>query len=137
MRQFDVPKKRWDADLDEATHGLLNLAGDIEAEELDTQADAAEQDELETGPSCDNDEGWIDEREDMLQEELDELEESVQPMRVLLTKVSKRVSKSCIVLANQSTRLRYENLHTQSRTQLPSPFLSGTRFSRLSRLSHG
>jgi hypothetical protein len=77
MRQFDLPKKR-DAE-------LMNLAGDLEAEELAAQG---EQEEPEEGPSLDNDEGWVDEREDMSEEELDELEEHVRPVRILLTKVS-------------------------------------------------
>jgi hypothetical protein len=40
--------------------------------------------------SClNNDEGWVDEREEMAEEDIDELEENVQPIQFLLTKVSK------------------------------------------------
>lgn len=37
----------------------------------------------------DNDEGWIDEREEMSEDELRELSASVAPVRLLLTKVTK------------------------------------------------
>jgi hypothetical protein len=66
------------------------LAGDIEAEELETQREQEDSQEgPEEGPSHDNDEGWVDEREDMTEEDKEELEDSVRPIRVLLTKVSK------------------------------------------------
>jgi hypothetical protein len=90
MHQFDVPKKRWDAKTDERTDELLDLAGDIEAEELETQREQEDSQEgPEEGPSHDNDEGWVNEREDMTEEDKEELEDSVWPIRVLLTKVSK------------------------------------------------
>jgi hypothetical protein len=89
MHQFDVPSTK-SAVTDKWTHELNELAGDIEAEELETQAEEENsQDELdEEGPCPDNDEGWVDERDDMSEEEINELEESIQPIRVLLTKVS-------------------------------------------------
>ena len=39
------------------------------------------------GPVEDNNNGWIDECEDMEEDELKDLEEKVQPIRFLLTKV--------------------------------------------------
>jgi hypothetical protein len=90
MHQFDVPKKRWDAKTNERTDELLDLAGDIEAEELETQHEQEDsQDGKEEGLSHNNDEGWVDEREDMTEEDKEELEDSVWPIHVLLTKVSK------------------------------------------------
>ena len=58
MCQFDLPKKSWVTDTDD---NLENLAGNIEAEEMETQAE-----EDEAGPYHDNNEGWVDEQADML-----------------------------------------------------------------------
>jgi hypothetical protein len=67
----------------------MDLAGDIDLEELETQAELDDpQDGTEEGPFLENDEGWIDERADMTEEDINELEEDVQPIRFLLTKVS-------------------------------------------------
>ena len=82
IRQFDLPTSKGDGNVNEATKELLLLAGDIDFEE-----EAMGKDE-EDGVDGDNTEGWIDERETMTKEELDELEESVAPVRSLLTKVS-------------------------------------------------
>ena len=82
IRQFDLPTSKGDGNVNEATKELLLLAGDINFEE-----EAMGKDE-EDGVDGDNTEGWIDERETMTKEELDELEESVAPVRSLLTKVS-------------------------------------------------
>ena len=96
MHQFDVPKKwrKWSSHTNDTTRDLLDLAGDIDEEELATVAEAAEleledpdQDETDEGPSLDNDDGWIDEQGDMIQPQIDALEESVRPVTVVLTKV--------------------------------------------------
>jgi len=90
MRQFDMPKKRWDATSDE---DLEKLAGNIEAEE---DATRAEEDIPEDGPIQDNEEGWVDERDDMTEEDIEELEESVRPIRFLLTKVGEKMCASAV-----------------------------------------
>jgi len=90
MRQFDMPKKRWDATSDE---DLEKLAGNIEAEE---DATRAEEDIPEDGPIQDNEEGWVDERDDMTEEDIEELEESVWPIRFLLTKVGEKTCASAV-----------------------------------------
>lgn len=89
MHQFDVPRKRWDIS-DERTQELFKLAGDIETEEVKTQAEQEDfqEEPYGEGPHHDNDEGWIDERGDMTKEDVEELEDSVQPIRFVLTKVS-------------------------------------------------
>ena len=89
MTQFDV--SRSDPDItDEGASEIQKLAGDIEREELEMQNDQDDSQELEDrGPSHDNDEGWINEREDMTGEDINDLEESVRPIRFLLTKVSR------------------------------------------------
>jgi hypothetical protein len=92
MHQFDVPERRWDTNADESTHHLQELAGDIEAEELETQADQAvspEDEDVEKGLGSDNDEGWVDEREAMTEDDVENLEDRVRPIRFLLTKASK------------------------------------------------
>jgi hypothetical protein len=83
IRQFDLPKKQADGLLDEAQDELHNLGRNIEDEELISQQDGSMDDE------DDNVEGWIDEREEMTAAEKEELDESVRPLHLMLTKVSK------------------------------------------------
>jgi hypothetical protein len=88
LRQFDLPKKKdhsandWhdenDETIDLAAEELLKLAGDV-----DFEGNLMVNDEEED----DNDEGWIDEREEMTAGELRELSASVAPVSLLLTKV--------------------------------------------------
>jgi len=70
-------------DMDEATKELLKLASDIELEEKITASAG------DDGDVTDDDDvmGWVDEHEEMTEEELIELAESIQPVRLLLTKV--------------------------------------------------
>jgi len=90
IRQFDLPKSKKTSDdrdeddpmLDEATIELLKLAGDIDLEEQITAS--ASDDEA----ADDEEEGWVDEHEDMTEDELKELAASVQPVQLLLTKVT-------------------------------------------------
>lgn len=52
--------------------------GDIEREELEMQNDQDNSQKPEDeGPSHDNNEGWINEQEDIIGENIDDLEESV------------------------------------------------------------
>ena len=88
LRQFDLPKSKksisndndGNDSLDQATEELLRLASDIDLEEELTANDDDDEED-------DNDEGWIDEHEEMTEDELRELAESVGPVRLLLTKV--------------------------------------------------
>lgn len=82
LHQFDVPKAKADEAINKATKTLLHIAEDIENEEIETQAVAGD-DELE-----DNLEGWIDERDLMNEDDRDMLDASVQPVRLVLTKVN-------------------------------------------------
>ena len=61
-----------------AAEELLRLAGDVDIKG-NLMANEKEDD--------DNDEGWIDEREEMTEDELKDLSASVAPVRLLLTKV--------------------------------------------------
>jgi hypothetical protein len=83
MRQFDIPKARAKRDDNKE---LLKLAGEIEEEEESEIRENGAGGDDEDGP--DNFEGWIDERSTMSEEELRELDESLQPVCFLLTKVS-------------------------------------------------
>jgi len=76
IQQFDSPKSKNDKNINEATNELLSLAGNIEFDEEDNEGED------------EDDEGWIDEHTLMTPEELEELDESVEPLRLLLTKVS-------------------------------------------------
>src|SRR6266567_2635799 len=83
IRQFDVPKSKKtldgndEDDMDEATKELLKLAGDIELEEEITASAS------DDGDATDDDDapGWVDEREEMTEDELIELAESIRPVR--------------------------------------------------------
>jgi hypothetical protein len=91
MHQFDLPGKwrKLSPHTDDVTRDLLNLAGDIDLEEQETQAEQNDpQDRDEEGLEDDNNEGWIDEQSEMTLEDIDELEESVRLVRFLLTKIS-------------------------------------------------
>ena len=83
ISQFDLPKNKNGKDLKEATKELLSLADNIEVEEEVSSRDG---EDGEAGED-DNIEGWVDEHTLMDEEELEELEESVEPVHVLLTKV--------------------------------------------------
>jgi hypothetical protein len=61
MCQFDIPKKCWD------TSQTTDESLDKLASNIDTEKDAtrAEEELPEEGPIQDNDEGWVDEWDDM------------------------------------------------------------------------
>jgi hypothetical protein len=71
LAQFELPKSRANV-ADE----ILELAEGLELEE-----------DGEEGED-DNVEGWIDEREEMSESQLEELEARIEPIRLLLIKVS-------------------------------------------------
>ena len=84
IKQFDLPKAMSESNefLDEATNELLELAGDIALEEQ--QSHDGDKDDEED----DNEDGWVDEHELLPVWERQELDASVQPVRLLLTKIS-------------------------------------------------
>jgi hypothetical protein len=81
LRQFDVPKAKADKALDAALQALVDFAGDIEMEE-------AEMDDRGDDDEDDREEGWVDPRDGMSQNDQDELDKSVLPVRLILVKVS-------------------------------------------------
>jgi hypothetical protein len=82
IRQFDVPKGRADAALDEAERELNELAEgiDIEDEKMKAEWEGAEDD--------DDDDGWVDEVSRLSVADREELEANITPVRLVLVKVS-------------------------------------------------
>ena len=83
LKQFDAPKTQT-ARLDDS---LLEMARDLDNEELQAQSITKDEDDVEDDVEDDNTEGWIDERELMTVSEKEKLEKSVAPLRLMLTKV--------------------------------------------------
>ena len=84
IRQFDVPKAEQNETLDNRIQQLQVLAADIDLEEESTRNGVEiGSDENEE----DNVDGWIDEREKMSADDVEMLDESVQPVRFMLVKV--------------------------------------------------
>ena len=81
------------------------LAGDINdinAEELELEGE--QEDYCDDEPeNPDNAEGWIGEQDGMEDKDIEELEDKIQPIQFLLTKVGESYLLCCIVLANLST----------------------------------
>ena len=86
IRQFDVPQAQEGEVIDEAMKELRALAGDLDVEELVTQAANSQSDDGDDDED-DDIEGWVDERQKMSELELNELEGDVQPVRTTLVKV--------------------------------------------------
>ena len=83
LKQFDLPDKIKDEVLNEGLKELQALGADLELEEQILRDDDADKNDDD-----DDIEGWVDEREEMSEEDLEELEETVLPVRKVLVKVS-------------------------------------------------
>ncbi|KAH9051519.1 hypothetical protein EDB87DRAFT_1571406, partial [Lactarius vividus] len=86
IRQFDIPKAKEGEFVDMAMEELHELASDIKAEEVLTQANNTH------GADDDKDddlEGWVDEQGELSAWDLRELEGNVQPVRMTLVKLHK------------------------------------------------
>ena len=87
IQQFDIPTSKKDAEdddgMDEATKELLKLSDDIDLEEELMVSAGDEDDTMDDN----NNEGWVDEHEEMTEGQLFKLAESVWLVRLLLTKV--------------------------------------------------
>lgn len=77
LRQFDHPKPRDGGGLDEAAEALTALAGEIDDEAL----------EDDMGGVDDNEDGLIEARAGMTDDEIAELDASMQPVQMVLVKV--------------------------------------------------
>jgi hypothetical protein len=105
LRQFDVPKAKADEALDVASRALVELAGNIEME-------GDVMDERDDDDEDDGEEGWVDPRNGMSQEERDDLDLSVQPVQLILVKVSSN-SVQTLMIETYCYKPSYENSHTR------------------------
>ena len=89
--QFDAKKAGTKGD-----HEMAELQRELEEEEAfqngdieidDKDKDDDDDDELAEKKKVDNDEGWVDEAEEMTEKEKDKLEKSIQPVKLALVKV--------------------------------------------------
>src|SRR6202035_3600666 len=86
IRQFDVAKGEADGALSSAEKALQDLADGVDLEDLVAQGEEeVEDDEIEEDR---NEEGWIDEREELTEMQCDELDELTRPVKLVLVKVS-------------------------------------------------
>lgn len=83
LKQFDIPKAKSDGVLDEATQALAELAEDLDLEERVEQETREIEEDGEDEPLH----TWNNFREGLADDEIRELEESVQPVRSMLVKV--------------------------------------------------
>jgi hypothetical protein len=86
IQQFDVPKAKEGEIVDEALEALQALTVDLDMEELLMKASTADLEQDEDDDK-DNEEGWVDEREEMTEVEVEGLTLDVQPVRTMLVKV--------------------------------------------------
>jgi hypothetical protein len=107
LKQFDVPEKSADAALDDTKRKLINLAAGIDIEEMAT---IAKQGAGSNSEDKNDVEGWVDETASMSVEEREELCEKVQPVHLVLVKVS-----LCIWISQcqYSLVVSSANLHTK------------------------
>lgn len=81
LQQFDIPKKKAAITNNMIEQLILTLAAEIEFDEADTKMNT-------DGPDGDdNVDGWVDEIAALTRAERAELNESVQPVRLVLVKV--------------------------------------------------
>ena len=118
MKQFDVPKGRAGEALDAAAKHLAHLSNEVEMEEKLSGGDSSEEED-------DNNEGLIDIHDEMSEEEVLRLNESLQPVRLVLAKVSLCGLKLYI---DDKCFLSFANLHLLSRTPPQSFFQNGFQY---------
>ena len=91
VRQFDVPKGKADSALDEAEIELRELAEGLDIEESIAEnewEEADDEDENENLPGGKDDDSWVDEVAALSPEDRKELEVKIQPVKLVLVKVS-------------------------------------------------
>ena len=95
IRQFDLPKSQADAALDATDQELADLAEELNGEEVDDR-DLEVEDDTED----DDVEGWVDEYEQMTEEDREDLDESIRPVKLVLAKVSLGIDLSVKLTLN-------------------------------------
>ena len=81
LRQFDAKKETIGRDAE-----MVTLADELVREE--EMMDETEDDDDDDDIKANNEDGWVDELENMTENERIELEESIQPVKLALAKVS-------------------------------------------------
>lgn len=106
IKQFDVPKAENGTEMDRAAQALASLAEGLDIEEEGAQDDS---DEIADDRPLD---GWIDFRSGLTDEEREQIDLSVQPVRATLTKV---VTGTRVDLSRTLTNSEHScaNLHTR------------------------
>ncbi|KAI0289418.1 hypothetical protein B0F90DRAFT_1574480, partial [Multifurca ochricompacta] len=111
IQQFDIPQAQDGEIIDKAMIALRMLAGDLDVEEVLTQADGGDDDDDDDN---EDGEGWVDEHQGMLELELDDLDGDVQPVRTMLVKIRKIVftikNSSTLILPKWVSTLKDLNL---------------------------
>ena len=99
LHQFEAPKLKGHNVLDDAARELATVFNDLEDDDMDLNDDMADLDgggnedssegdkDVNDGVVDDDDDGLPDERDGMSEEELANLEKSVKPVQLVLTKV--------------------------------------------------
>lgn len=80
----DEDEDEEEVELSDEERELLELAGDIEEEELATRLNQADDNEVDDN---DDDDGWVDEVAELTAEEQETLKESIRPVSRMLVKV--------------------------------------------------
>lgn len=92
LRQFDLPKTQANAALSEAAAELAKISVDLDLEEKLTREGTSTDEDKDDEGQDDNIEGWIDELEELDDEERSRLEEEAVPVRLMLVKVSQNIT---------------------------------------------
>jgi hypothetical protein len=93
LRQFEVPKAKGGKVVDDAARELAAVFDELEDDDKGSNSGGNEEggegnDDEDDNTVDDDEDGLPDERDGMSEEELASLEESVKPIRLVLTKVS-------------------------------------------------
>jgi hypothetical protein len=88
LKQFEVPKKDVEAALDAAEQELLELAAGADMEELITVGEGG----LGDDEDADDMDGWVNEMNLLSDDESEELRQNIQPVRLVLVKVSMKIT---------------------------------------------
>lgn len=136
LRQFDAPKGKVGAAASEAAQELDRLLADLESDELRARvsddmgailSDPAAGHADDGEPIEDDDvEGWVDEMDNLSEEEQDDIEADAIPVRLMLVKVSFYPAEH--INDNTHTHISSESYRTQSRTPRPFFYPNGYQF---------
>lgn len=111
LKQFDAPNARPGAILTEAAQALADLAKGLDSEER-REREMWEADNEEDAPL----DRWVNLREGLTEEEVEELDESTQPVQAMLIKVCQRP-----VLACADTYMVHSCVASPLRSRIPRP----------------